>query len=138
MSKSDANPRSRILITDTDAVIHKKVMSALTDSNFQLTYDPANRPGLSNLIDILYHMSDGQYASSQDVASDCKDLSIRDFKIKVASTIADHLTDIRERYHEILNREDGKYLEDVAAAGASSAQARASATMGLVRDAVGL
>lgn len=138
MSKSDYDSRSRILITDSDDLIHAKILGARTDSDYKVTYDPDNRPGVSNLIDLLYHMGQGMYASPEDAAFDCKDLQMRAFKIKVATTIAYRLADIRERYNEILHLEDGKYLDEVAAAGASKAQASAAATMDLVRDAVGL
>ena len=40
MSKSDTDPRSRILITDSADEIHRKIMSALTDSTNSVSYDP--------------------------------------------------------------------------------------------------
>merc|ERR1711939_634674 len=53
MSKSDADPKSRILITDTREEIHAKVKGAITDSEPGISFDPEKRPGVSNLIEIL-------------------------------------------------------------------------------------
>lgn len=53
MSKSDPNPASRILLTDSPSQIRKKILSALTDSTNAVTYDPISRPGVSNLLSLL-------------------------------------------------------------------------------------
>ena len=65
MSKSHSNPESRILLTDSDSEIQSKIKSAVTDSDYSISYDPEKRPGISNLIDILYHCSpEDQYSES--------------------------------------------------------------------------
>ena len=53
MSKSHPNLNSRILLTDTDTDIQKKIKSAVTDNIKSICYDPENRPGVSNLLAIL-------------------------------------------------------------------------------------
>jgi tryptophanyl-tRNA synthetase len=56
MSKSHPNDKSRILLTDDENVIRNKIKTAVTDSiETEITYDPETRPGISNLIDILYY-----------------------------------------------------------------------------------
>ena len=52
MSKSDDDPRSRILLSDSNEAIAAKIRHALTDSVGDISYDPQKRPGVSNLIDI--------------------------------------------------------------------------------------
>ena len=50
MSKSHADPRSRILVNDDHQTISEKLRFALTDSMARISYDPINRPGVSNLL----------------------------------------------------------------------------------------
>lgn len=134
MSKSHADERSRIILTDPPSVIHKKVKVALTDSEPTITYDPLRRPGVSNLIEILSHF---EGVSCESIASDYRTASLRALKEHVASRIADHLQEIRERYISIME-DKGGYLDSVAQQGAESAQANASVTMQQVREAMGM
>src|ERR1700760_3790105 len=101
MSKSDSNPKSRILITDSEEEISKKVRSALTDSTDGISYDPIARPGVSNLLDIMLHMSYPKYASVEDVLEDCRALSMRTFKERVSDAINTELEPVREQYREV-------------------------------------
>ncbi|KAF2095021.1 putative tryptophanyl-tRNA synthetase [Rhizodiscina lignyota] len=138
MSKSDDNPKSRILITDTEEDISKKIKSALTDSTEGVSYDPVARPGVSNLLDILFHMTGSTFGSREDLVADCQNLSMRAFKSRVAEAIETEIGPVRERFHETLQRENGKYLSSVAELGAKKASTSATGTMNLVRDVVGL
>ncbi|KAI8444877.1 hypothetical protein BY996DRAFT_4599531 [Phakopsora pachyrhizi] len=52
MSKSSPSVQSRILITDSPKEIQSKITLAVTDSIKFVTYNPINRPGISNLLDI--------------------------------------------------------------------------------------
>jgi tryptophanyl-tRNA synthetase len=61
MSKSEANPLSRIELTDTPDEIAEKIKKAVTDMTSEVTYEPEQRPGVSNLIDIHIAFS-GQFA----------------------------------------------------------------------------
>lgn len=113
MSKSDPDQRSRILINDTREEIHAKFRAALTDSIPGITYDRESRPGVSNLVEIMYYMDEGQYESPQALAHDVfgGDVSMKALKEKVATTVADKLEPIRERYNEQMARP----LEELAA-----------------------
>lgn len=53
MSKSDETGKGVIFLTDTPEEAKKKVMGAATDSLGDVQYDYAERPGVSNLLDIL-------------------------------------------------------------------------------------
>lgn len=134
MSKSHADGRSRILLTDSPSDIHKKVKVALTDSEPRITYDPVQRPGVSNLIEILSHL---EGASCNEIASEYHDASLRSLKEHVANRIAHHLQEVRERYLSIME-DKTDYLESVAQQGAEAAQVNASLTMRQIRDAMGL
>lgn len=137
MSKSDSKPKSRILITDSKDVIHNKLRTALTDSVEGVSYDPEKRPGVSNLIDLLYHFDDSIAASPEELASDLKDLSMRALKEKVADTVDAGIRDIRERYGELMSG-DQKELVLQAEDGARRAEEIAEATMKRVRGAMGM
>lgn len=52
MSKSDTDIKSRLDLTDTPDVLLNKIKKALTDFTSEVTYDPNNRPGVANLINI--------------------------------------------------------------------------------------
>lgn len=146
MSKSDTNPKSRILLTDASETITKKVNAALTDSIEGVKFDSAGRPGLSNLLQILFYIenpgpspkSDGQSASMTDLASDLSTLSKRALKERVAKSIDDHLAPIRERFHQIMEADGGRMLDDVAREGGGKARLSALKTISKVKYAVGL
>jgi tryptophanyl-tRNA synthetase len=53
MSKSISDPAGTILLTDNPAEAAKKIMSATTDSIGEIQFDLAERPGISNLLQIL-------------------------------------------------------------------------------------
>ncbi|EYE97290.1 tryptophan--tRNA ligase MSW1 [Aspergillus ruber CBS 135680] len=134
MSKSHPDERSRILLSDTPEDIHRKIKGALTDSEPQLKYDPDNRPGVSNLIEILAHF---EGKSCEEVVSEFQHSSLGALKGHVASRIANHLQPIRERYIALIENKTG-YLEDVANQGSQVARSNAERTMKQVKEALGL
>ncbi|KAH0565799.1 hypothetical protein GP486_000818 [Trichoglossum hirsutum] len=137
MAKSHADSRSKILITDTPEDIGLKIKYAMTDSLPGISYDPENRPGLSNLIEIIAQFEeDGR--SCSDIAREYETLSIRDFKSKVVDCLLANLSGIRKRYDRLLEKENKHYLDEIAIKGAEKAKANADANMTLIRDAVGL
>ncbi len=52
MSKSTTSANSKIMLSDTPDAVHKKIMSATTDSVGKIQYDMFNQPGISNLLQI--------------------------------------------------------------------------------------
>ncbi|KAL1960017.1 hypothetical protein VTO42DRAFT_685 [Malbranchea cinnamomea] len=154
MSKSDADPRSRILLTDTAEVIRSKILGALTDSISPLiTYDPVQRPGVANLIEILAHVSQQPDAGSASragvgaeageefaaVAAQHENVGLRAFKEHVAEKLVAHLAPIRERYLQLMSDEKRTAeLDEIAWHGAQKARENAAETMSRVREAVGI
>ncbi|KAL1999526.1 hypothetical protein VTN02DRAFT_4389 [Thermoascus thermophilus] len=137
MSKSHSDDRSRILLTDSTEEIHKKIKLALTDSEPMISYDPIRRPGVSNLIEILRHFDETDGKTCEELALQYKSTSMRSFKEHVASKIAQHLEEIREKYFTLVQGNAG-YLDAVADHGARTARANADLTMKSVKAAVGL
>jgi tryptophanyl-tRNA synthetase len=58
MSKSDESGRGVIFLSDSPETATKKIMSAATDSYGEIKYDIKERPGISNLLQILALFSD--------------------------------------------------------------------------------
>lgn len=52
MSKSHNDSKSRINLLDEPDVLLEKMKKAITDFTSEVTYEPDNRPGVSNLINI--------------------------------------------------------------------------------------
>ena len=57
MSKSINDPAGTILLSDSPAEASKKVMSATTDSFGEIRFDYKERPGISNLLQMLALLS---------------------------------------------------------------------------------
>lgn len=57
MSKSIADPRGTILLSDDPKAAAKKVMSATTDNLGKINFDWENQPGVTNLLQILALLS---------------------------------------------------------------------------------
>ena len=136
MSKSHEDPRSRILLNDSPAVIWDKVRLALTDSTAGVSYDPINRPGVSNLLALMKYLDTGS-RSIEELAEDYSTLSIREFKERVAVSISEGLADVRAQYNRLIN-DDSRMLRDIATEGAKKARSKANKTIRRVKDVVGL
>lgn len=143
MSKSDPDERSRILITDTREQIQAKFRAALTDSMPGISYDRELRPGVSNLIDILYYMDESKYDSPEAVSLEMfyANLSMRHLKEQVATAVADKIDPIRERYNQQMARSQEDVNEEqnrsrmVARSRAGRRLLKVKAGMGLVEGA---
>jgi tryptophanyl-tRNA synthetase len=136
MSKSHADPKSRILITDTKEDIHTKIKEALTDSEPGITYDPKTRPGVSNLLEILKHTTQSP-SSCEELAHDLSGLTMRQLKEHVSQAVVKCLSGIRESYLELM-LPTNKTIAMARGAGRLKAAARAGRTMKTVREHVGL
>lgn len=134
MSKSHVDEKSRIILTDSPAEIHKKIKVALTDSEAGIAYDPVRRPGVSNLIEIVRHL---EGVSCEEIAREYQHASLRVLKEHVADRITFHLQEIRDRYLSLMEDRTG-YLEKVAEEGAEAARANSQVTMRQLREAMGL
>jgi tryptophanyl-tRNA synthetase len=137
MSKSDPKPKSRILITDSKDVIHTKLKTALTDSIEGITYDRERRPGVSNLVELMWHCDNSGASSPEELANDLSSLSMRALKEQAAGTIEEQVREIRGRYEELMGG-DQKVLVDIAEDGARKAEEIAEETMKRVRAVVGM
>ncbi|KAM0283306.1 hypothetical protein ACHAO9_009770 [Fusarium lateritium] len=136
MSKSHKSEKSRVLVTDSAEDIKAKIGSAKTDSIPGITYDQAERPGISNLLDIL-SIFDSEGRKGAELAEQYSDISPKQLKDMVTDAVVEGLGGIRDRYLGLLSKGDG-YIDSVEAIGAQKARKSADDTMQIVRDAVGL
>lgn len=133
MSKSSPDVSSRILLTDTEKEIRKKIRGAVTDSTIGITYDPSNRPGASNLLTIL------AACTGEDVLEVARRYDNRghgDLKNDVADAVVHLLEKPRTEFERLRSEQD--YLSQVAREGAERAMACSALTMQEVRKSVGL
>ncbi|GAP86504.1 putative tryptophanyl-tRNA synthetase [Rosellinia necatrix] len=139
MSKSARRERSRILITSLPEEIERRIMAAETDMYNEVTYEPQDRPGVTNLLEITAQCSPHALGwTAADVADHLSGGSLRDLKELCAKSVNREFRGIRERYEELLAHEGGRYLDDVADAGADVARESAEETMKAVREIAGL
>ncbi|MCU1492753.1 MAG: tryptophanyl-tRNA synthetase [Acidimicrobiaceae bacterium] len=131
MSKSTGTPLGTIAITDSSEEIVKKVRRAVTDTGSDVRYDVAEKPGVSNLLEILAAATG---TSPEGVAA--RFSSYGQLKQEVADELVSLLAPVRERVQELTRDPAG-----VAAAlekGAAKAHAVAAPTFARARAAMGL
>ncbi|KAK8100551.1 tryptophanyl-tRNA synthetase [Apiospora kogelbergensis] len=137
MSKSSPNHSSRILITAPEDEIRKRIRSAVTDSLYAVTYDPQERPGVSNLLDLL-SQCDPEAREPEEWARHFENANLGDLKQATADAVVRELAGVRERYLDFLNHKGGRWLTEIEEEGAKVARESADETMRMVRDVVGL
>ncbi|EGV65982.1 Tryptophan--tRNA ligase, mitochondrial [Yamadazyma tenuis] len=135
MSKSDADQNSCIYITETPDSIAKKIRKAATDSiQGKVYFDPENRPGVSNLINIVSGLS------RKSIDETVKDLDwVKDHK-----QLKDHVTEMiveefkpkRHIFDDLMS--DVAYLEQVTNKGREKAKAIAGPNMKEIERLIGL
>jgi tryptophanyl-tRNA synthetase len=116
MSKSDTNQNAFILMTDDRDAILRKFRRAVTDSEGEVRYDPAAKPGVSNLM-VIYQVFTGR--SLEEIAAEFSGKGYGDFKTAVGEAVADGLAPIQGEYARILA--DKAYVDGVLQQGAAGA-----------------
>ena len=132
MSKSGESPAGILWLLDDDKTLTKKIKSAVTDSEGVVRFDPAEKPGVSNLLSILAIVTERTVA---DVEADFDGLQYGALKGAVAEAVVEAFRPIRERTLELLD--DPAELDRLLAVNASRAESIADATLARVYDAVG-
>ncbi|XP_045495436.1 tryptophan--tRNA ligase, mitochondrial isoform X3 [Colias croceus] len=133
MSKSDSDPKSRVLLSDSDDTIALKIRKAVTDFTPQVTFDPENRPGVSNLITLHCLAAD---KLPEEVVEESEGLTTAQYKRVVAAALCGALGPVRARAAELRARP--ALLCDALQHGAARARARADEVYADVAARVGL
>lgn len=124
MSKSDNQEASRINLTDSPDELRKKIRKAVTDSTGRITYDPIERPGVSNLVSIYAALAD---LSHDEVCERYADKQTVDMKNDLSEVVVEKLGPISENIHR-LERDIG-YVDQVLREGADKARTLAEENM---------
>ena len=127
MSKSDENANAFILLLDEPDAILRKFKRAVTDSDGEVRYDPAAKPGVSNLMTIYSCMTGKEFAA---IEAEFAGKGYGDFKTAVAESVIAELSPVQAEYKRILA--DKAYLEGVLKEGAAHANAIADRVLSKV------
>ena len=132
MSKSI--PEGCIFMMEKPEDIQRKFKRAITDSDTEncVRFDPANKPGVANLMNI-YSAVTGK--SFEEIEAEFAGMGYGKFKPAVGEAVIETLTPIREEATRILK--DKAYLEGVYKAGAEKASYVANKTLRKVYKKVG-
>lgn len=132
MSKSDADASGTISILDDPKSIEKKFKRAVTDSGTVVKYDDQNA-GIANLMTIYSVLSGFSYA---DIEKEFEGKMYGHLKMKLVEVVTEKLKPVQERHKDLMNNQD--HLKALMKKGADTARARATETLKLVYDRVGL
>lgn len=130
MSKS--SPAGCIFLLDDPKVTRKKVMSAVTDSDRDIRFDPAEKPGVSNLLTLLAAFGGG---TVEGLAASYEGRGYGDLKKDVAEVVVDFCTGFRTQVDELMS--DPAELSRLVRLGADRARAAATPTLAAVYERVG-
>jgi len=131
MSKSSNTDAGIVYLLDEPAAILKKFKRAVTDSDGEVRFDRAEKPGVSNLIEILAACTS---RSPQQVAAEYTQYG--PLKADAGEAVVAILAPIQHRYHELMG--DKAELSRLLCTGAEKARAVASATLERTYNNIGL
>lgn len=132
MSKSDPSDMTRINMTDSPDIISNKIKKATTDSIAGISYDPDNRPEVTNLVNIFSGFSG---KSIDEIVEHYQSLSTQVFKQDLATAVIEKLQPIQEKANALLN--DRTELLRLSTEGADKARTIATQTMKEVKEIIG-
>lgn len=135
MSKSDSNCNNIITLLENPELVFKKFKHALTDSEKppKIRYEPINKPGISNLLNILSCLTD---ISISDLEKEFTGQMYSQFKQVIADTVSKKLKYLQEKYY--MFRADENYLYKILHEGAEKAKDKARVTLEKTYSAIGL
>jgi tryptophanyl-tRNA synthetase len=133
MSKSGPTPAGLINLLDDPKVSAKKIRSAVTDSETEVRFDPAAKPGISNLLQILAATTG---AAIPDLEREYATTGYGRLKTAVAESVVEFLRPLQERYATLAA--DPAEVDAQLAVGAEKAEAIATKVLERVRRATGL
>ena len=134
MSKSDDDENSYIMLLDKPEVITRKIKRAVTDSDNSISYDPKNKPGVSNLLEIYSIMTN---QTLEQCAKEFESVtSYGTFKQAVADAVVAKLEPIQAKYDKIIG--DKIFVEQMMAKGAENAERVARKTLSKVMKKIGM
>ena len=133
MSKSDIQHMATVYLTDSPDDIALKIRKAVTDHTSQVTFDPAERPGVSNLVTIHAAVAG---VTVEEAVERAHGMDTGQYKSLVVEEVVHRLTPIREEIQRLTA--DRGHLESLLSQGTLRAREVAAPIMMEVRRRVGL
>lgn len=131
MSKSSGPDAGSISMLDDPAEIVKKFKRAITDSDNEVRFDRAAKPGVSNLLEIL-----AACTGETPEALAARYSQYGPLKTDAGEAVVELLRPIQLRYRELMA--DGGELQSLLRVGAGKARTVAAATLARAQAAVGM
>jgi tryptophanyl-tRNA synthetase len=133
MAKSADSPHGSLPLLNNPAALAKRIKSAVTDSGSEVRFDPVEKPGVSNLLQILAATADREIP---DVVSEYAGSGYGVLKAAVADAVVEFVRPLQARYAEL--ERDPAEVDRIVAAGAARAGEISAPVIARVRDAAGL
>ena len=131
MSKSSDDINGTVYFNDEKDNILKKFKSSVTDSENIVRYDPKNKPGISNLIEIYAAVNNKEIS---DTEKEFENSQYGEFKIAVAETVIDYLDPIKKNFDDLTSNN----LENIVVSNLKLAKDSAQKTIIEVEEALGI
>ncbi len=132
MSTTRGAPQGVVRMVDPPDVIRKKVKTAVTDSGREVRHEPDEKPGISNLVEIMAVATGESFA---EIEARYNGTGYGPFKEDVAEAVVQLLQPIQERYGEL--RADDAELRRLLAVGAEKAAVAARPTLEAMYERMG-
>lgn len=132
MSKSGESPQGILWLLDEPSVTAKKIRSAVTDAEREIRFDPASKPGVSNLLTTLSVIGG---STIEELENEFAGRGYGDLKSATADAVVAEFEPVRSRALELLD--DPAELDRTLTANADRAAEIADATLARVYERVG-
>src|SRR5436305_1397205 len=132
MSTTFSSEQGAVYVADAPDEIRRKFKRAVTDSESEIRYDPAAKPGVSNLLEIM-SVATGETIDS--LVERFQGSGYGDLKEAVGESVVELLAPIRERFEAL--RADERELQRLLALGAEKARRASEPTLELMYDRMG-
>ena len=132
MSTSTSSEQGAVYMGDAPDAIRKKFKSAVTDSGREVRYDPQEKAGISNLLEIM-SVATGEPIEALERRFAAAGYG--EFKEAVGESVVELLGPIRERFEAL--RADERQLQRLLAVGAEKARRTSEPTLELMYERMG-
>ena len=133
MSKSDNQDMTRINLTDSSDDIRNKIRKAVTDCTGSVTFDPHERPGVSNLVSIFAAVSDSTPDKICRMFEGKQTVHLKD---ELAELLISELAPIREEINRL--QTDRGYVMDILRDGSERAREIAEPNLAEIKVLMGI
>uniref|UniRef100_A0A8D2ARR8 Tryptophan--tRNA ligase, mitochondrial n=1 Tax=Sciurus vulgaris TaxID=55149 RepID=A0A8D2ARR8_SCIVU len=133
MSKSDPDKLATVRITDSPEEIVQKFRKAVTDFTSEVTYDPASRAGVSNMVAIHAAVTG---LTTEEIVRRSTGIDTAHYKLMVADAVIEKFAPIKTEIEKL--KMDKEHLEKVLRTGSAKAKELAYPVLQEVKKLVGI